>query len=1116
MITYSFDLGTNSIGWAVSNTKKVSILGSGVKIFPEGVENLGQGEKEISKNASRRENRNIRRQHFRRKFRKKTLLKVLISNNLAPQKGQAFEKWIKLNPYTLRSRAISEEITLHELGRIFYHLAQRRGFQSNSRSQASDNDDGAIYYGKPAEGKAGINETKEAIDNFSTLGEYLNSIYPQEGIPFEYHPKRIRNRYTTRAMYIQEFEAIWKEQQKYHPELTLGLKTNIGGRKKDGYTSDGVLFYQRPLRSQRHLVGKCTFEPTKPKAPVSCLPYEKFRAWQFINTISVNGESLTDQDRSRVFSLLMKKDKPKIREIRRAISKNDNSYQFNYEDDEKCPGSYTFSNLSSNKFFGKAWKQFTDEEKENIWRVRFDFEDKDKLKAYALENWNFNQQKADNIAKFNLKQGYAALSRKAINNILPFLEMGWQYDRAVALGGVKNAFGKEWFHLTTDQQKLMYDNIDDVINKKGAGEFIDDLKDFLRSEFNLNNKQLARLYHHSTNIKASELLPKLSVGKEADREINSIRNPVVITALFELRKLVNTMLEEYPKPDKIVVELGRHLKASKKRRSEIRRKQREEEELNSRIRNRLEEHEQAVTKENILKLKLWEECQHTCPYTGRSISFTQLFSQTGEIQIEHIQPYSRTLDNSFLNKTLCYADENRRKGDRTPFEFYQENGDWAEVRTRARTLFRRSSDYPDAYRKFERFISEELNDDFISRQLNDTRYISKEAAKYLSKICRKVRVVPGAATAKLRHYWGLNSILDTSVKNRADHRHHAIDAITLGFISQRYVEELAKWNQYQQNNHRLNFPKPSENFWGMVKESVEQILVVYKPKRKPVSSRIVKTKKQGRVYQNKSISVRGQLHKEFIYGKRKDLKGEVAFNKRIPINDLKKRGDIQKIADPGIRRVIETFLSDLGIDLSTDYTIPSGAFFRKNDDHNVTPLVYLSNRNGERVPIKTVRKRENIGNARNLKKDINQYVNPRNNEHLLIYINEQGEYKYEIISLWETAERLKQNQPMIQLPKEGIEIVCVIRENDLFLIPGKDKINSIDQFEASKCLYKVQNISGQPNIFINFRKHTDARPTKEAKQNYLRIQSLGTGKTGWLSHNPIKVRISQTGKIEQV
>lgn len=248
------DLGTNSIGWALIDDAQNKIVGVGSRIFPMGVENLGDGENEMSKNASRTGARGIRRQFFRKRLRKKILLKALSEHKMCPLVETDFSEWkqtkqfpseklatwFALNPYELRQKALLEKLNLEEIGRIFYHLIQRRGFLSNSRKGGSE--DGAIFTGNAKDGKIGITETQEKIED-KTLGAYLFDIYPKENEPFQYGLERIRNRYTTRKMYVDEFELIWESQKQYHLNFNEDLKTLFGGRKLDGYKKEGIIFH---------------------------------------------------------------------------------------------------------------------------------------------------------------------------------------------------------------------------------------------------------------------------------------------------------------------------------------------------------------------------------------------------------------------------------------------------------------------------------------------------------------------------------------------------------------------------------------------------------------------------------------------------------------------------------------------------------------------------------------------------------------------------------------------------------------------------------------------------------------------------------------------------------
>lgn len=1142
------DLGTNSIGWAVVDDSTKQILGTGVRIFPEGVINLGEGQNEQSKNSTRRVLRQVRRQFFRRKLRKKILLKELAENKMCPLNEEQIKRWYKTgdfpntaemrewlreNPYLLREKSLNEKITLMQLGRVFYHMGQRRGFLSNSRStRMNEKEEGTIYTGDEKTGKTGITETEKQMGE-KTLGSYLASIYPKEstqetkqsyvdGLP------RIRNRYTTRQMYINEFEKIWEAQKKYHKELTDELKETIGGRKKDGYKKDGILFFQRPLRTQKFLIGKCTFEPKKTRCPISAIPAELKRAHEFINTIEYEGKKLNQEQRKIALDILLSKESPKFKEIKKKLKNTEAS--FNYEDEHICPGSWTISNLSSKKFFGSKWFELSEKEQEDIWHVLFFFKDRDKLKEYALKNWSkygFDEEKATRISKFYLKDGYASLSRKAIKNILPFLELGFTYDIAVTLGGIKNAFSNDWEKLDEKNKDFILTNVPEIVRSKIKGGYIEEIKTFLKKEFGLKEEQLAKLYHHSSSIDTSATVAKLPLGKEADKEIVNLRNPIVSTALFELRKLVNEIIDEYGKPDEIKIELARDLKISKTKRNEIHRENERLKRQHKEIKKRLREHNQVTSHENILKYKLWEECQHTCPYTGKEISVKQLFS--GEVQIEHIFPWSRSLDDSYLNKTLCFVEENAKKGDRTPYEFYNAQGKekWEEVKARALKLFYTTKEFPLRYEKFKRFTAEKFNDDFITRHLNDTRYISREAKSYLEKICHNVKVAPGQMTAILRNKWGLNNILnpDHDTKTRDDYRHHAIDALVMACFEQSHLQEISKWNKYNRKYDLKNFPAPWENFRQDAEKAIKSILVSHKQTNRILSSRKFTVKKQfvengkniTKEFTNRGKSVRGSLHEKTLYGLRKDKHGKTAYHVRKPLQSLS-AASIPKIVDDKVRTLVYQRLQQRGLEINPENGKPIIDTKEKEQIFNqaFNEPVYLPNNNGgDPVPVRKVRTKENIGNAEQLKQQINQHVNPKNNFAVLIYKKQDDTLAEEVITFWVAAERKKQREPVFKLPADRKEIISTLRINDMFLLNLTNEEYESNEDNASflsEHLYRVQKLSSK---FYEFRLHSAATIDNDKPPFYHRINSLGEGKTGWLTFNPIKVYISSTGKIKK-
>ncbi|WP_431136066.1 type II CRISPR RNA-guided endonuclease Cas9 [Psychroserpens mesophilus] len=1128
------DLGTNSIGWALVDDEEQKILGIGSRIFPEGVVNLGDGEgREVSKNASRTDDRGTRRQFFRRRLRKRYLLRELAKCNMCPldykdvkiwnQKeifsNENMQAWLQLNPYELRAKAIKEQLSLEELGRIFYHMIQRRGFQSNSRSAGADtNEKSVIYKGDSKIGKIGIAETSESIKTKQTLGAYLNEIYPKEHKPFIGGIERIRNRYTTRQMYIDEFEAIWEHQKQYHKALTESLKTVIGGRKKDGYTEDGVLFHQRPLRSQKHLVGNCTFEPKKTKCPISAIPNEKRRVYEWLNTLKCDlaGEpvKITEDDRANIVKLLFSKEKiNKFKDIRKAIGKLDGHYQFNYKDDDTVPGTHTISNLSNKKFFGNKWFELSEKEQEDIWHVLYSFDDRDKLKQYAIDNWGFDNERAEKISKFNLKDGYANLSRKAINNILPFLQLGFTYDVAVALGGVRNALGNDW----ETYKEFVLDNVPEIVRSNLKGGYIEPLKGVLKKECEISDKALKKLYHHSSAIETNVLLDRLPLGADADKEIQRIKNPVVITALFEIRKLVNEIIDDYGKPDEIKVELARNLKASKSSRYKARLEQKRLERENDRVKAELDYIGQRHTHNNILKYKLWEECNKTCPYTGRNIEVNQLFS--GEVQIEHIHPWSKSLNDSFMNKTLCFADENRAKGDKTPYEFYSKQSEqkWNAIKLQALSCFKNKPNYPNAYNKFKQFVKQKHDDDFISRQLNDTRYISKEAKNYLSKISNDVLVAPGQMTSKLRHHWGLNTILnqDEDAKTREDHRHHAIDALVMACATRSHLQELSKWNRYDRSYDLDHFPKPWQAFREDAEQAIEQILVSHKKQKSILTVRTHTVKKGDKTHRNIGVAARGQLHLETIYGKRKDtFTGDYNYHVRKPLISLT-AAEIPKIVDDAIKNIIYKSIEKLGLTINSKNRKPIVKTKEEKTlfDQLLKTDFFLPNKNGNPVPIKKVRIKKHFSNAEPLKDNINQWVDLGNNHHVLIYEDFNDNLKEKVVTFWTAVERKRQKQSVFQLPEDGKEIITTLQINDMFLLGlDEDEIDweNLDYGLLKAHLYRVQKLTSGDYFF---RKHTSSTVTdKEYKQ----IRGFGEGKTGWFTFNPIKVKVSVTGKIEKV
>ncbi|MCK4923201.1 MAG: hypothetical protein KAS71_19270, partial [Bacteroidales bacterium] len=892
------DLGTNSIGWAVVDKKNNKIEDCGVRIFPEGVEptTIGQGDKEQSKNATRRDKRQMRRQFYRKRLRKIKLLQVLIEQEMCPLKmselaqwknwdrtkktegrkfpsSEEFDSWIKLNPYKLREKALQEEITLQELGRIFYHFIQRRGFLSNRKG----NDESAIFTkGKPDKNILSINETREKIGELS-LGKYLYSISYKDGIPYKTitdgsgKEVRVRGRYTVRDMYVDEFERIWQVQSQFSEidkkevkatrirelkgalsgirnqnkikylknkfgdenveirsvskgvtklvtieKLTLKeflagkieeVENEAGEKKIQFKSNESVLFWQRPLRSQKGLLANCRFENNLPvikgngdflfkpngeiqnrskkPCPLSHPEFELFRAYQFINNISYGKHNkLTSEQKEKVLELINKNDKnfdfSKIPDVLKLTYE-----KFNYGDKQKIAGNPTIKALKP-LFTKEIW----DNNYHEIWHCFYFYENDDKLLEKLRKDFDF---KKDILAvrKVKLKDGYSNVSLKAIRNILPYLKKGYQFDRAVILGGVKNAFGGRWPYFKEFHEEIERE-IEGILKEDNKeGEALEKIKEHLATPvfnygFAKDDPNFLHLYHHSQKVETRE-----DLSSEVP-EVENLRNPIVQQGLHETRRLVNFLMKKYQKEfgndfqfDQIKVEMGRELRNNKDGRREMSFRIRENEAKNNEARERLSEYGLQPSHQNIQKYLMYKEIEDRagkaqCPYTGKIISISDLLGHDNAVQIEHIIPFSVSLDDSFGNKTLCEANFNREKSEKTPYQFYKENSDsdlwgvssWEAVEERAFKLL--------PYRKAKKFVAKRdfEKSDFIERQLNDSRYIAKKSVELLSHVCKDVRVMPGQLTAELRHLWGLNNSLQP-IFNLDKHSYDVDDNISI-------------------------------------------------------------------------------------------------------------------------------------------------------------------------------------------------------------------------------------------------------------------------------------------------------------------------------------------------
>ena len=696
--TLGLDLGTNSIGWAIvrKSDNNYQLLHRGVDIFPEGVAREKGNEKPMVQ--TRTQARALRRHYFRRRLRKIEVLKVLVkhclcpylSNDMLKQWKQTktypmtdeFLEWQRTddnkdkNPYFYRNECLTRKLDLaieserYLLGRAIYHLAQRRGFLSNRKDKASESD---------GEVKKGITKLSEEIDaaGCQYLGEYFYRLY-QNG-------EKIRGTYTARnEHYLKEFYAICGKQE-LGKELVDALYRAI--------------FYQRPLKSQKGSVGKCTFEPAKSRCPLSHPRFEEFRMLSFINNIKVKTlydkdyRPLNDHEIKAINPLFMRKSKPDFdfEEIAKAIAGRKENY--GYKDDEQevayrfnykmsalvsgCPVSSSLKAIFGDDWLNEIASVYTkangkseDEILNDVWHAMFSFDDDDRLKEWSKTNLQLDDDQASKFAAIHIPQGYASLSLCAINKILVYLRRGMRYDEAVFLANVKAVLPQSIVEDDDRFSQIESDLYEEIINFKPDKDNQQHTKHSVIKQYledipgvNLANVD-KKIYHPSMIETYPDAVPnKNGVVLLGSPRTSSVRNPMAMRALFRLRHLINQLIKEgkVNQYTKVNIEFSRGLNDANKRKA-IEQYQKDLRDKRDKARKEIQQFlkkDIEPTEDDILRYLLWKEQDERCLYTGETIDVSDIIGANPKYDFEHTVPRSRGGDDSMMNKTLCQAEFNR-------------------------------------------------------------------------------------------------------------------------------------------------------------------------------------------------------------------------------------------------------------------------------------------------------------------------------------------------------------------------------------------------------------------------------------------------------------------------
>jgi CRISPR-associated endonuclease Csn1 len=781
----ALDIGANSIGWCClrldEGGRPAGILAMGVRVFPD-----GRNPKDGSSNAAaRRQPRAMRRNRDRYLQRRRALLNALTRFGLMPADETARRAIAERDPWALRADALVRRLAPEELGRVLFHLNQRRGFASNRKADRGNEEKGKIA---EAADRLRAEMTRAEVP---TLGAWLA----------ERHAKRepVRARlvgagakaaydfYPTRDLIEAEFDTVWTAQAGWNPSLADDMRDRL----------KRIIFHQRPLRAVPR--GKCWLEPGEPRAFRAMPTTQRFRIAQDLANLRLNapGEparGLEAHEREVLGSALHKgKDLSfdRIRSVLKLPADTDFNLQSAKRDGLK--GDETAHRLGGKKALGDTWHRLPLAAQDEAVEALLEADDEAELIA-RFAAIGLDETAARTANDVALPDGTASLSVKAMRSILPHLERGLRYDEAVQAAAYAHHSDRRTGEI---MPRLPY-----------YGEVLGE-----------------RIGTGSNNPDDPE-----------ERRFGRAPNPTVHVGLNELRRVVNALIERFGHPHEVVVEVLRELGRSQKQRQEIEREQTKNQQANERRAQELKSLGFPVNGRNLMRLRLLEEQafdpkNRVCPYTGTIITPRTALSE--EVEEDHILPFALTFDDSTANRVLCTREANRLKRRQSPFEAFGHIKQWPEILERARLLpdNKRWRFQPDALERLKR------DGDFLARHMTESAWLARLARMYLEAIApERVVAVPGRITAMLRDALGLNSdaVLGKggARKDRTDHRHHAIDAVVVGLIDRSFLQRVQTAARRSEEEGRRRFADLGEPWPGFVVEvaaAARAIVVSHKP-----------------------------------------------------------------------------------------------------------------------------------------------------------------------------------------------------------------------------------------------------------------------------------------------
>ncbi len=674
------------------------------------------------------------------------------------------------------------------------------------------------------------------LENYQSVGEYFYKEF------FQKYKKNTKNFIKIRNTKDNYNNCVLSSDLEKELKFILEKQKEFGYNYSEDFINEilKVAFFQRPLKDFSHLVGACTFFEEEKRACKN-----SYSAWEFvaltkiINEIKslekISGEVVLTQTINEVLNLILDKGSITYKKFRSCINLHESIGFKSLKYDKENAENAKLINFRKLVEFKKALGVYSLSRQELDQISTHITLIKDNVKLKTvLEKYNLSNEQINNLLEIEFND-YINLSFKALGMILPLMREGKRYDEACEITNLKP-------------------------------KTVDEKKDFLPA--------------FCDSIFAHEL-----------------SNPVVNRAISEYRKVLNALLKKYGKVHKIHLELARDVGLSKKVREKIIKEQKENQAVNAWALKECENIGLKASAKNILKLKLWKEQKEICIYSGKKISIEHIQDEKA-LEVDHIYPYSRSFDDSFMNKVLVFTKENQEKLNKTPFEAFGKNIEkWSKIQTLAQNL---------PYKKKNKILDENFKDkqqeDFISRNLNDTRYITTLIAKYTKEYLNflplnenentnlksgekrskiHIQTVNGMLTSVLRHTWGFDK------KDRNNHLHHALDAIIVAYSTSSIIkafsdfkknQELLKARFYAKEltsdnyKHQVKFFEPFKGFREKILSKIDEIFVSKPPRKR----------------------VRRALHKDTFYSENKII-DECSYNSKEGLQIALSCGRVRKI-----------------------------------------------------------------------------------------------------------------------------------------------------------------------------------------------------------------------------